>query len=332
MTKKFNLPISSAVELVRRYGGPVSHAALDPLLSTFRVPDIDGLIGFLVVRHCAVVQGDPICAPEHKITLADAFSSYCADNGWSILYSAATKPMHAYARERGYATMEFAELLIADPLHDPELEHRGRHLRQHLNHARRTGLVVREYLGNTAQDARLETQIKAAYQHWQTARHGLQMHLGQQRLFADKPGRRWFIAELAGSVVGVLSMLRINSFESHNLINIVFSSPAAPLYSNELMVVTALQALREKGVRSVCLGVGPLAALGQIQGCNRTTEFLSRKLYQFAAKAMNLQGRTMFWEKYHVTQREPLYLIFQSPRIGLSELYALFKALHCSVT
>ncbi len=106
----------------------------------------------------------------------------------------------------------------------------------------------------------------------------------------------------------MLSMLRMDCFESHHLINIVFSSPTAPLYSNELMVVTALQALRDEDISSVCLGVGPLAALGQIQGCNSATEFLSRKLYQLAAKTMNLHGRTVFWEKYHVTQREPLYL------------------------
>ena len=87
MTEKFNLPLSSPVELVRRYGGPLSHAALDPSRSIFRAPGIDGLIGFLVLKRCAVVFGDPVCAPEHKIALADAFATYCADHGWSILYS-----------------------------------------------------------------------------------------------------------------------------------------------------------------------------------------------------------------------------------------------------
>jgi hypothetical protein len=31
MTEKINIPISSTVELVRRHGGPVSHAALNPI-------------------------------------------------------------------------------------------------------------------------------------------------------------------------------------------------------------------------------------------------------------------------------------------------------------
>jgi hypothetical protein len=37
-----------------------------------------------------------------------------------ILYLAATADMQAYAHERGYASMEFANLLMADPQYDPE--------------------------------------------------------------------------------------------------------------------------------------------------------------------------------------------------------------------
>jgi lysylphosphatidylglycerol synthetase-like protein (DUF2156 family) len=332
MTEIFNLPLPSPVELVRRYGGPVSHAALDPSRSIFRTPGIEGLICFLVVRRCAVVLGDPVCAPEHKISLADAFASYCSNNGWSILYSTVTAAMHAYASERSYAAMEFAGLLMADPQHDPEADHRGHHLRQHLNHARRTGVIVREYLGQTTPDARLEAQAGAACEQWRAARQGLQLHLGRPRLFDDRPGRRWFIAEQAGSVVGMLSMLRINYFECHNLINIVFSSPAAPLYTNELMVVAALGALRDEGIHSVCLGVGPLAALGRVDGFGGITEFLSRRIYRLTAKMINLHGRTVFWEKFHLTHRDPLYLLFQSPHIGLSELNALLRAFNFSVT
>ena len=70
MTDIFDIPFSSTVELVDRYGGSVSHAALNPLFSIFRAPAIDGLIGFRVVRGGAVVQGDPVCAPGLKTSLA----------------------------------------------------------------------------------------------------------------------------------------------------------------------------------------------------------------------------------------------------------------------
>ncbi len=141
------LPLSPVVELVRRHGGPLSHTALDPSRSIFRTPSIDGLIGFLVLWRCAVVLGDPICAPGQKAALANAFALHCEDQGWSILYVAATANLQTYACERGYASMEFAELLMADPRDNPEEGPKARHLRQHLNHTRRMGVTVREYLG-----------------------------------------------------------------------------------------------------------------------------------------------------------------------------------------
>lgn len=63
------------------------------------------------------------------------------------------------------------------------------------------------------------------------------------------------------------------------------------------------------GVRSVCLGVGPLAELGQVEGFGGVTEFLARGIYRWVTKVMSLHDRTAFWEKYHVAYHEPLYLL-----------------------
>ena len=331
MPNPYNQQLTSDIELVRRYGGPVSHAALDPSCNLFSVPGIAGLIGFLPTHGSAVVLGDPICAPAHKAALADAFAAHCNNHNRSIVYAAVTADMHGYARERGYGTLEFASLLMANPQCDPEADRQGRHLRQHLNHTRRTGVTVREYLGETSPDAQLEAQAEAACEQWLTTRRGPQMFLGRPRLFEDRPGRRWFIAEQQGRVVGVLSMLRVSCIDSDSLINIVFSAPTAPPHTNELMVVAALRALREEGVSAVCLGVGPKDALGQIDGCGKVTEFLSRNLYRLTANVLHLHGKTLFWEKYRVTRREPLYLLFQSPNIRFREINALLRAFHLSV-
>ncbi len=331
MPESSGLPRSAAIELVRRHGGAVAHAALDPSCNTFRVPGIDGLIGFVLTRRCAVALGDPICMPERQGALADAFAAHCADNDWSIIYAAATASMQAYARERGYGTLEFADLLIADPRHDPEAGPKGRHLRQNLNHTRRLGVSAREYHGTTAPDARLEAEVEVACQHWRSARRGAQMYLAPPRLFADRSGRRWFIAECAGRIVGVLSMLQVSCIVGCNLINFVFSTPSAPIHTNELLVVAALKALREEGARSVCLGVGPRPALGRIEGFGGIFEFLARHLYRVAARSMHLHGKTVFWEKYGVSHRQALYLLFQPPRLGLRELDALLRAFHFSL-
>lgn len=322
----------SIIELVRCYGGPVSHAALDPTNSIFQDVDIEGLITYRVIKCCAVVFGDPVCAPEIKAALLDAYTVYCNDNGWSIVYSAVSADIQIYAKSFGYASIEFAELMMTDPQQDPELGHQGHHLRQHLNFTRRAGVTVREYFGLTMPDTILEAKVELVCVNWLSKRQGFQMYLGRPRLFDHKSGRRWFVAEQAGSVIGMLSMLNISHLQSHNLINLMFSSSSAPLYTNELMVVSALAVLREEGSDSVCLGIGPLSEFGEIHCCGGLSRFLSRNIYRLVNKVMGLQGRSVFWKKFNVTDTEPIYLIFNSPSIGLREINALFWAFNFSLT
>ncbi len=56
--------------------------------------------------------------------------------------------------------------------------------------------------------------------------------------------------------------------------------------------------------------------MGRIDGYGSITEFLSRQFYRLVVKRMHQHDKTVLWEKYRVTRREPLYLLFQQPRIG----------------
>ncbi len=330
-TCAFDSRPSSDIDLIRRYGGPVSHAALHPCYRTFRTPGIDGLVGFLLDHRCAVMLGDPICPPGRRDELATAFAQYCAGNNWSVIYAVATGNMRSFVNDSGCGMLEFADLLVANPQHDPEAGSKGRHLRWNLNRARRHGVKVREYQGNISLDAELEAQAEAALESWRSGRKGFQMYLGSPRLFADRPGCRWFIAECAGNIVGVLYLLRVNCAGSRYLIDLVFSTPSAPRHTNELMVVAAFQALREEGEEAVCLGVGPKALLGEIQGFGAIASGLARGFYQLSNRMVPQHGKTVFWEKFGIVHREPLYLIFQQPWVGIREFRALLRTFNFSM-
>ncbi|MGZ4958988.1 MAG: phosphatidylglycerol lysyltransferase domain-containing protein [Methylomonas sp.] len=328
----FDSRLSSDIDLVRRYGGPVSHAALNPSHRTFRSPGIDGMVGFLLAQGCAVALGDPMCAPEQRDELTAAFAKYCADNKWSVIYAVATSNLRSFVNESGGGMLEFADLLVANPQHDPEAGSKGRHLRWNLNRARRHDVKVHEYQGNRSPDAELEARAMEALGSWRAGRKGFQMYLGSPRLFADRPGCRWFIAECAGSVVGVLYMMQVNCAGCRYLIDLVFSTPDAPQHTNELMVVSAFKALREEGEVAVCLGVGPKALLGEVRGFGTLSSALARSFYKISNKMVPQHGKTVFWEKFGIVHREPLYLIFQHPRVGIREFHALLKTFNFSMS
>jgi lysylphosphatidylglycerol synthetase-like protein (DUF2156 family) len=75
---------------VRRHGGPIAHAALDPGRQLFRMDGFAGLIAYTQVGHSAVVLGDPICATKDQGRLAAAFADHARQQGWSILIAVAS--------------------------------------------------------------------------------------------------------------------------------------------------------------------------------------------------------------------------------------------------
>jgi lysylphosphatidylglycerol synthetase-like protein (DUF2156 family) len=192
-------------------------------------------------------------------------------------------------------------------------------------------VAIREYRGETAADPALEARAEEACGEWLNARHGAQMYLAKPRLFTDRPGRRWFLAERGGRVVGLLSLLRVNFFGCRDLINLVFATPEAPRHTSDLLVTAALRTLREEGTRLLCLGIAPRAELGRIEGFGGGSGFLARRTYRLASTLLHPHGKAVFWEKFGVFRRESLYLLFKPPRVGLREVYAIFHAFHLSL-
>lgn len=314
---------------VRRYGGPIAHAALDLGRSRFRVDGIDGLLAYTRVDRSVVVLGDPICAAEDQGRLADRFANQAREQGWTLLYAVATKRMRDHVHASGWVSIEFADLLAVDPRPDPEQGAQARHLRQQLNHTRRDGVTVSEYVPSG--DDQFETQVQSSFDRWRAQRTGPQMYLGVARLFEHRVGRRWFIARRGDTLLGCLSLLEAGGTGSPYLINQVFSDPTAPPHTNELLIVTALATLRAEGCPSVCLGVGPRPILGCVEGCGRLQAWLARLLYRASGRLLHPDLKTQFWAKFGARPQEPLYLLFQDPHLHPRDVYALLQSFHASL-
>ena len=314
------------IDWVRTYGGPVSHSLLDESSQTFRIPGIQGFIGFRVHNKCAVLMGDPICSPDHIERFFDAFIHFSHQQGWSVIVAVASGDMRRIAEKRGAGILEIADLLIANPQHDPLEGAKGGHLRTSVRFPIRKGVTVREYDGNRIPDPKTEADVMEAIHRWRANRRGFQMHIGSHTVFQNKPGCRWFLAELEGQVVGVLYMMRIGRADCSHMIDLVLSVPSAPPHTNELLIVTAFNQLKDEGEKAVCLGPAPRAAIGEISGLGSASAWLARYFYGIANQLVPQNGKAIFWKKFGISEKEPLYLIFTHPSVGLREFRALLKA------
>lgn len=318
-------PHDADIAWVRRYGGPVSHSLLDASCRIFRVEGIPGFIGYSLHHHCAVAMGDPLCSPEHFADITHAFIRFCDEQQWSVIFAVASSDMRNLAGSIGAGILEIADLLIANPQKDPLLGAKGGHLRTSVRFPLRKGVIVREYEGNRSPEPELETRIMAAIHNWRSNRRGFQMHIGSHQVFKNKAGCRWFLAELEGQIVGVLYMMEIGRVGCPFMIDLVLSIPQAPPHTNELLIVSAFRQLMDEGHTAVCLGPAPLAAIGEIAGLGRFSAWLARYFYGIANRLVPQTGKAIFWKKFGISTREPLYLIFMQPHVGLREFRALLK-------
>jgi len=306
-------------ERVRQYGGALSHALLNPSCGVFETAGIEGAVAYDVISKCAVEMGDPICASADQDALQSAFERFCREHEWSTITVATTTSSRDHS-----ASVTFGDLLFADLHHDPTSGRAGRHLRQNTNRASRDGVTIEEYAGH---DEELESRAQAACDQWRTE-NGASMFITDTRLFTERIGRRWFVAKREGNVIGVLSLLRAGNVGGH-LINLVFAAPDAPAHTTDLLVVSAMGALRKEGAESICFGIGPRREIA-LEGLGRTSTALAKSAYRFGDRLVHFEAKTVFWEKFGPLRREPIFIRFVPARLGVRECRALFRAFHFS--
>lgn len=330
MTYHVSEPIDADVDLVRRYGGAVSHAVLDTAYQTLKVNGIPGFLGFRVLHSCAVALGNPICAEHHQLALAAAFLDFSRNNGYSTVFAVSSRTLADFVCKNGGGAIEFGQLLLGNPMIDPEEGPNGGHLRTSVRFPLRNGVTVRIYDGNGPIDHALENSITQASKAWLSHRRGFQLHIGSHHFFNHRSGCRWLVAEHDGHVVGVLSMLQMGEADCYHLIDLVFSTPDAPKHTNELLIVQAYKQLRMENAAAVCLGVAPRLQLGETIGFSGFATFLARNFYALTNKLAPQSGKATFWEKFGVVERIPLYLAFPDGHISTPKFRARLETFNYS--
>lgn len=315
------------LKCVRRWGGATSDAVLDPNSLIFNIPTIDGLIGYRMESHTAVVLGDPICATSDIPLLAHAFHRYCQEQHLHTIYIGASESFAQWAIKNICAAfIEFGEEIIFDPQFDPTKGPKGSLVRRKMRHAIQEGTTVKEYLSPDKQLEEGLNQVKAA---WLQARRGPQVYISHIKLFENRWGKRWFYAQQGDRLVGILILNRLEASQGW-LLNHLMLTPDAPHGTPELLIITAIETLRKEGCTFLTCSFVPSQYLGKINGLSRHSEWIIRKVFQAATYLLGLNGRKKFWEKFQ-PQSKSSYLLFSHSHIGLKDIFGLIHSLNVSL-
>lgn len=318
------------VACVRKWAGSTTDAILDPACQIFRVPEVEGLIGYRKENGCVIVYGDPACPPDQTEGLIRAFHGHCARENLKVIYLIISEKFARWLLNNGYCKtmIEYGEELIIDPHDDPRKKEgvRACLVRRKVRHAEHEDVTVKEY---TTLDPKIEKGIIETGDRWLKARKGPQIHFSHVRSFEHRNGKRWFYAEKNGKIVGVVILSRLEKHQGW-LMNHLMFVPDAPHGVPEFLVVTALETLSKEGCRYVTFGTVPAGQLGEIIGLGGLSMYLTRHIYNLANIIYHLNGKKKFWEKFDPGSTKA-FLSFKDSHIGLKEIIALKKGLNATL-
>lgn len=308
---------------VHRWGCAVSESIIDTESQIFRIPSMEGFIGYRTVGSCAVIKGDPVCAPENMSRLAEAFAKYCQENNWHFIYMITTENFANWAFPNICPIMvQVGEELIFDPKLDPTEGRRGHRLRNKMSHVLHLGLKAYEYEG---QDERLEKSIQEAGEKWLKKRKGPQIYLGPLKFFSSRTDKRWFYISKGNEIMAAALLSKLEKSEGW-LLKFLITVPEAPRGTSEYLMLFILETLRKENCHFLTYGIVPADRLNRVEGVNQFFVWLGRTIFKVLKWVFKLNHRKLYWEKFF-PKSEPSYILFSNPNVGINEIKAIIKAL-----
>lgn len=315
------------VGLVHRWGNSAAEAALDLLCSYFSIPEMEGVIPYRLESGCAVIFGDPICAPENVPKLSQAFHDYCAEQSKNIIYVVTTEKFAKWAVNNlcGAAVAFGEELTINPSKDDPTKGPGGRVLRQKIRRALREEVSVHEYV---EVDPLLEKEIEGVAESWLEVRKGPQVYISHISFFRERLGKRWFYTKEGSKVTGVATLHRLESREGWLLNRIVLTKDAA-VGSSEILVSAIIEKLEQEECNYLTFGAVPAQELCSIHGFRKISSFAIRTFFGIARKVFHLDGKRVFWQKFQ-PKGETSYVLFGKSKIKIKDVLGIIRALNMS--
>jgi lysylphosphatidylglycerol synthetase-like protein (DUF2156 family) len=321
-----HLTQTNVTELARRFGSSVSHVLADPRCERFFLSGVEGVIAYRKGIRCLVAIGDPICHPRDAGRFVNAFRQACEARKLGAIFAAANDAVAELCIARGWSAIEYGEELVFDPRRDCRAGARGREVRKNLNRAERAGVTFDEYCGG---NPGMEWHLEAVAQDWLAGRHGVQAFISPIRLFDVRHGRRWIYARQGESIVGVLTLVRIERREGW-VFEHLLNTPMAPAGTSEGMIVHALDRLREEGCAYATFGPSPRHDLGRMHGVGWYGQHVGRMFFDTASRALGFDAQSRFRRKFQPVSSEGSFLLFSSG-IGVCEATGLMRAFNVSL-
>ncbi len=256
-------------------------------------------VGYVDTGGAWVAAGPPIAAHDQLAAVSERFVAAARAAGRRASMFATEARFHEASH---WPSLRIGEQPLWSPTEWDAVLKQSKSLREQLRRSRAKGVKVRALgVDELAVSHPTRIALDALIARWLASRTLAPMgFLVQVDPFTFPERRRYFVAEVAGAIVGFLGVIPIYArggwfFEDF------LRDPAAPNGTVELLVDAGMRAAAAEGVELVTLGLAPLA--GEVGPVLRSARQLGRALYDF-------EGLRTFKAKLAPRQWDPIFLAY----------------------
>lgn len=337
MNNVYNIECDGVPETLERllalHGRPTHAAMLDKSYSLYIPPDHASVICFKVAQKVAVVYGDPLCAAEHMPGVFQNFRKHCRAQGWKTAIVGAGPEMADHGREAKWGLMEFGVEHVINPQTNPGF---GRTINRWNRNLQKEGVSLKVYSPKDGLDPQLERDLMQVYADWRQSR--VDRHLPQAystvlNPFALRTSRHLYTLGPDGKPNSWACLMQVGGHKGY-LIEPCIAREDAGQGTTEFLTTNATRILKEEGLEYLTFGLAPREEMGELSGMNKIIQESTRSLYKTTCKALALNGKQAFHEKFKPDDnlRGPLYLLYPSGCHHLGGVRAVLEVTHISIS
>jgi phosphatidylglycerol lysyltransferase len=319
--------VPRARELVLKYGwNATSYQLVNRGIEHWFAARGDAVVGFVRKHGVYVVAGAPVCPLGRLEAVIAEWENYARRRHHRVCYFGAAGRIYSLLRaRRGYSTVVLGAQPVWEPSCWPQIIEKHSSLRAQLNRARNKGVAVSEW---PAEQASGHPQLKHCLRQWLRTRGLPSLHfLVEPQTLSNLQGRRIFVAERAGTVVGFLNAAPVPRRQGW-LTEQFVRGHGAPNGTVELLLDAMMRAVAADGAQYVTMGLVPLSEHNTLPPDYNPPwlRWLIAWVRAHGRRFYNFDGLDAFKSKFRPQSWEPIYAISSEPRFSPRSLYAIAAA------
>lgn len=301
-----------ARDIVQRFGwNTTCFQILNPGIARWFDASESSVVGYIKTKGIRVVAGAPVTDPDSLERIVTEWES--SDENSPCCYFGAEERLYEFIRRRpGYSTV----VIGAQPRWSPDswLDKvaTSSSLRAQLSRAKAKSVTVSEWPPKRVKD---NPELRRCLDHWLGTRGLPPMHfLVEPEILSAPDGRRVFVAERAGTVIGFVALAPIPARNAW-LTEMFVRGKGAPNGTVELALTHAVAAVAQSRAEFVTMGMVPLSRHVDLhwEGNPRWLRGVGSWSRAHLKRFYNFDGLDFFKSKFLPDSWEPIYVIANRP-------------------